>query len=464
MLELEISEVSKKIREGEISPLELVQATLERIESLNPRLNSFITIVEEQAIAEAKRATEAISVRRELGPLHGIPIGLKDLFHTKGIRTTSGSKAFRDFVPPTDATVVERLKRAGAIIVGKHNMHEFAMGGTNKGGFFGSAINPWDSSRITGGSSGGSAAAVAAQMCFAALGSDTGGSVRIPAALCGVVGLKPTYGRVSRNGVTPSSWSLDHVGPITRSVQDAAILLRVISGYDPADSTSSEAPIPDYEERILAKKSYVVGIPNEFYFESLDPDVEGVLSSALATLKGMGVKFKSVSIPFKDCVPTVVNILISEAYSFHRPWLRERGFDYGPNVQRSLLLGRTILAQDYLQSQRIRNWLAQTLSSIFRDGVDAIVTPSVAIPPPRLDEDEISIGGRSIPIFGELPRLLCLFNLTGFPALSIPCGFTSQGLPVSLQLASKPFAEEVVLQIGHRFQNETDWHKRFPRF
>ncbi|MFQ5826555.1 MAG: amidase, partial [Dehalococcoidia bacterium] len=371
---LTIGELSPLLKKRQVSPVELTQAVLERIEKLNERLNAYITVCPEEALGAAREAERAILAGNYLGPLHGIPIALKDLYNTKGIRTTSGSRIMADFVPAEDGTVVERLKRAGAIIPGKTNLHEFALGATSENPHYGPARNPWDTERITGGSSGGSAAAVAASLATGAMGSDAGGSIRIPACLCGIVGLKPTYGRVSRAGATPLSWSLDTMGPLARSVEDAALMLGAIAGHDPRDSSSSRAPVPDYTRNLReGVKGLRVGLPREYFFETLEDEVREAVGEAIRVLEGLGASPVEVSLPRAERGPQIAWLIISgEAASIHQEWLRTRADEYGEDVRLRLEMGLFLTATQYIRAQRARMVLK-------RDFLEALKTADVIL-------------------------------------------------------------------------------------
>lgn len=458
-----IAELGPLYKRKAISPVEVTRTVLDRIEAVDKDLNAYITVLRETALQAARRAERAIRAGRSLGPLHGVPISLKDLFATKGIRTTNGSKITANHVPDRDATVAARLAAAGAILIGKANMHEFAFGPTGINPHFGTARNPWDRGRVTGGSSSGSGAAVAAGLCHGSMGTDTGGSVRIPAALCGIVGLKPTYGRVSRAGVTTLSWSLDHPGPMTRTVRDAALMLQAIAGYDPADPASSSARVPNYTRGLAADlKGLRVGIPTDYFRDLVDPEVDAAVQAAAKLLQGLGAKLVEVSLPHFQYGPAIsVVILTAEATAYHQPLLRSRPDDYGADVRERLRLGHFLTATQYLNAQRARAHMLDDVRAAFRT-VHAILSPTSPIAAPRLDDLTIRWPTRQEDARVALPRLTRPWNLTGLPTISVPCGFTAGGLPIGLQIAGKPFDEATVLRVAHAYEQATEWHTRRP--
>jgi aspartyl-tRNA(Asn)/glutamyl-tRNA(Gln) amidotransferase subunit A len=458
-----IAEQSRLIHKKEVSPVEVVRSALQQIEKLNHRVNAFITLMPEEALAAARKAEKEIAGDRDRGPLHGIPVAVKDLFYTEGIRTTGGSKILKDFIPGENATVVKRLKEAGAVLVGKTNMHEFAFGPVNTNPHYGDVHNPWDLTRVTGGSSGGSGAVVAARMAGAALGSDTGGSIRIPAALCGVFGIKPTYGRVSRHGVLPLAWSLDHVGPLTQTAEDAALVLRAIAGWDPQDPSSSRNPIPDYRAEIAQNvHGLKMAVLREYMAFPMDPEVGDGFQKALEVLRETGIQIEEISLPeVKYAAGAAAAILYSEASAYHEKHYRTRAKDYGPDVLERLELGFLVAATDYVNGQRVRTLLMDRFCSVLKS-YDALICPTEQVTAPRLDRNLIRIGKRREARGTVLPRLTRLFNLIGLPAASVPCGFASNGMPYAFQIVGAPFAEGTVLQLAHAYQQATDWHKKLP--
>lgn len=455
---LSIAEASELIRHGKLSPVELTEACLERIGLLDAHLNAFITVAREEALSAAQQATNALAKGSHKGPLHGIPLAVKDLFATAGLRTTAGSRILADNTPTEDATAVARLKGAGAVILGKLNLHEFAFGATGVNPHYGAARNPWDGDRISGGSSSGSAVAVAAGECLGALGTDTGGSIRIPSSLCGIVGLKPTYGRVSRRGVVPLSWSLDHVGPMARTVEDAALILGAIAGHDPLDASSSDEPVPDFQRELTdgKLKGLRIGVPREFFFEDVDLEVQEAVRLAITGLSRLGAQLRDVSLPHIAEAPAAVNaIILPEALAYHRRWLAERPDDYGDDVRERLELGATYLAVHHVQAQRFRSLIIEEWRREVFDKIDLLVTPTTPIAAPAIDESDFQTTLNLVRFTGP-------FNLSGLPAVSLPCGFTKSGLPIGMQLVGRWFEEGMVLWAAHAYQQSTDWHKRQP--
>src|SRR5215510_6832879 len=400
------------IQRQEVSPVEATLAVVDRVEKFDRQLNSFITLLRDEAFTQARAAEQEIQAGRYRGPLHGIPIAVKDLYYTKGIQTTAGSKILSDFKPAYDATVITRLRDAGAILIGKLNMHEFARGATNTSSLVGACNNPWDTLRVPGGSSGGSAVAVAAGFCFGSLGSDTGGSIRIPAAFCGIVGLKPTYGRVSRYGVFPLSWSVDHVGPMTRTVADAALMLQVSAGHDRHDPTTRTAVVPDYSA-VLTKdiEGARLGIPQEFYFEQLDAEVRDSVRAAIQTLERAGAQVEEVSLPLSKYAAAAGRIIsLTESAEIHEKFLKTRFADYSPDVRAGFLVGQLVLGKHYLRAQRLRSLIRQEMAAALRR-VDALLTPTVPIPAPTIGQTTVDIGQEPIDTTWALSRLTRPANL-----------------------------------------------------
>lgn len=459
LAQLTATEQAALIRRRKASPMEVLEATLARIHSLNARLNSFITLMEDEARGAARRAEEALQDGSPLGPLHGVPVALKDNFETKGVRTTAGSRVLEDHVPDHDATVVRRLREAGAIIVGKTHLSEFACAPT----VFGDMRNPWNLERLAGVSSGGSAAAVAASLCPIATGHDTGGSIRIPASFSGVVGLKGTYGRVSRYGVLPFAWSFDTAGPLTRTVEDSALTLSVIAGHDPKDPTSSKVRVPNYVRALRGGiKGLRIGLPKEWFFDVVDAEVEQGVRDGVRAMEGLGASTRQVSVPMvTDCLEIGNSIHWAEAAAYHEEDMQRCPEKYGPFLLLRLHAGRLISAPDYVKAQRLRRVLrGQFLEALAE--VDVIVTPTTPIVAPLLNQTSYAINGKPVPVMNALAAFTLPFNETGLPALSVPCGFTREGLPIGMQIIGKPFDEPTVLRVGHTFQRHTDWHKRRP--
>ncbi len=458
-----IQELAPQIEAGKISPVELTQRCLDQIRKHQSALNAFLTVMEEAALAQARQAEREIRTGHYRGPLHGIPYAAKDLFCTKGVATTAGSKILKDYVPDYDATVIERLREAGAVLVGKAGLHEFAYGITSNNPHFGAIRNPWDRTRIPGGSSGGSTAALAADQCVFSLGSDTGGSVRIPASFCGVVGLKPTFGRISRYGVLPLGHTLDHVGHFANSVADAATLLFALAGPDPLDDSSvSEAP-PKVELPAEPKlDGQRVGVPTRYYFDRVEPDVEKAVRGAIGKLRGLGAEIVDVDIPdIEDFTVLSRLILLPEATALHRRHLATRRADIGPDVLALLDQGQFVLAADYLDAQRRRRQLVQALNKVF-DRVDVIVTPTTPVTAPQIGDATVEVGGVQEDARLASTRFVRALNMAGVPALSVPCGLDSKGLPIGLQIFGRAFDEESVLQVGHAYEAASGWNRRRP--
>jgi aspartyl-tRNA(Asn)/glutamyl-tRNA(Gln) amidotransferase subunit A len=458
LLELPLTEAGERLRRKAVTSTQLTRACLERIQRLNPALNVFITVTAEAALAAARQADGEIARGRWRGPLHGVPLALKDLIDTAGVPTTAASALFKDRVPREDAEVVRRLKAAGAVILGKLNLHEFAYGGSGIVSHYGPVQNPWKPAYITGGSSSGSAAAVAAGLCFGALGTDTAGSIRLPAACCGIVGLKPTYGLVSARGVIPLAGSLDHVGPMTRTVADAAVILQAIAGYDPQDIGSRELPACDYAAETGGDtESLRLGVPRAFFFEEIDAEIESCVEDAIKLLGKLAASTKDVNIPVEND-PTVAT---AEAYAYHEPHLKEHADLYQPETLRRIRKGAEISAATYIQKRRELEQLRRGAGSLFRD-VDALVTPTSPVLPPtiaELEADAANLRRRELVML----RNTRPFNLLGLPAISVPCGFTKEGLPVGLQIIGPPAGEAVVLRLAAAYERVTEWHKRRPK-
>jgi len=443
-----IREAAESLRRRRFSALELTTATLGRIERFNPTLRAFIAVTGEQALQQARQADAELAAGKDRGPLHGIPIAVKDVFYTSGVRTTGGSPIYRDFVPDWDAFAVARLNAAGAVMLGKLNMHELAYGITSANPHFGAVRNPWNPKHSPGGSSGGSGAAVAAGMAYAALGTDTGGSIRIPASFCGTVGLKPTYGRVSRRGVMPLSWSLDHVGPLASSVRDAALLMNAIAGHDPADPTSARHPVVDYvPDEDCRVRGLRIGFPENFFFERLDADVELCVRGAIARLESLGAEIKPVKVPDMAALNATARIvLLCEASAMLEPHLAKRE-QFGADVLALLDQGRLLPATDYINAQRLRQRMQGEFAQIWQ-GVDCLIAPTTPNTAPKVGENTVKLGGREEDVRLATTRLVRSLNLLGLPALSLPCGLSGSGLPVGLQIIGPAFEEALILRVG----------------
>ena len=449
----------------QVSPVEVVRTYLERISGLDPTVRAFITVSADAALEAARAAESVLMAGHPVGPLHGVPWAPKDLYSTKGLRTTGGSKILGEWVPSEDSTVVARLTRAGAIVLGKLNMHEFAYGPEGINAHYGDTRNPWsaDAHRIAGGSSSGSGAAVAAALAPGSLGSDTGGSIRIPASLCGITGLKPTYGRVSRAGVLPLAWSMDHVGPMTRSARDCALMLSAIAGYDPADPTTSVLPVPDYGAALTGDvKGLRVGLLRAHFTDPAAPEVRAAVEGVAKQLEQGGALVDDVNLTQVIHVATAsAAIVASEALAYHAPWMRSRAQDYQPDVRERLRLGAFVNGAHYVRAQQIRALVAREIDEALarRDVLLAPATPLVA---PVLGERETALGDGPSDVRAALLRCTRPFNFSGHPACAAPCGFTAAGLPIGAQIVGRPFDEATVLRVVDAYQRITDWHTRRP--
>jgi len=462
LTKLTLSEASELVRSKKISPVELTQACLSRIEQINPKLNAFVTVTADSALAQARQAEVDIQRGRWMGPLHGVPIALKDLLDTAGVRTTAASGLFKDRIPTQDAEVVRRLKAAGAVLLGMLNLHEFAYGGSSVISYFGPVHNPWDSAYSPGGSSGGSAAAVAAELCYGAIGSDTGGSIRMPAAYCGIVGLKPTYGRVSTRGVIPLAWSLDHVGPMTRTAMDAALMLQVIAGYDPEDTSSTDLPVQDYAGTLAAKTSSLrIGIPRAHFFEGLHPDIQAAIDTALSVLGKLTSVQHEIEIALaKDMALTALLIQKAEAYAYHREFITRTPGLYQAETLKRIRAGAEISTGDYISARRQLDHFRRSVPKVF-EAVDLLVTPTTPLPPFTISElltDLDNLRAKEVLTSPDTRP----FNLLGVPTISVPCGFTGKGLPIGMQITGPPGGEATVLRLAHAYERATDWHNRRP--
>lgn len=445
--ELTLTEAAQKIGSKELSPVELTESVLGRIEAVDGKVGAFATVTAERAIADAKRVADDIAAGNYLGPLHGVTVGVKDLVDTAGIPTTSSSKTRQDNIPAADAAVVERLSGAGAVLVGKTHTHEFAYGVLTP-----TTRNPWNLEHIPGGSSGGSAAAIASQMCHGAIGTDTGGSIRIPSSLCGAVGLKPTFGRVSRRGIASLSWALDHAGPIARTVHDVALMMNVLAGYDRTDPGTVREPVPDFTAGIDGGvEGMVFGLPTNYYFDNVDPEVDTAVRAAIDVLAGLGAEIREVELPLADTyMPVEFGILVPEASSYHQRLLREKADLYTDDVRVFLDAGELMLATDYIRSLRVRTLIQEGWRDMF-DGLDAVVAPTVPGTAARVGQETFNWSTEET-VINAYVRTSAPGNLTGLPGLSVPCGFSAEGLPIGLQILGKPFAEQTVLRIGAAYE------------
>jgi aspartyl-tRNA(Asn)/glutamyl-tRNA(Gln) amidotransferase subunit A len=474
---LTIKHLSKLIASREISSLELVEASIGKIEKLNPKLNAFISIFDQYARRQAERADSLIKQGKYLGPLHGIPISLKDLIYIKGVRSTSGSKILADFVPDYDSTITRNLRKAGAVIIGTNNLHEFASGITGINPHYGPSRNPWDVARMSGGSSGGSAVAVSSGMSLASIGTDTSGSIRVPSSLCGIFGLKPTYGRVSKFGVMPLAPSIDHVGPLARSAWDIAAVLKVLAGYDRHDAYSAKVPVPDYLREISSldkinnnnnnsnkdsSNKFKVGIPKQFFFDIIEPKVMKIFREFVDRLHDCGITTANVDVAATDKIfETWRPIRLSESAAIHNEWMISRRQDYGEDVIRMLEKGLEITAVNYINA--LHKW-RQAIKDAFLKAMseyDALLVPTTIIPAPFLDEKEVNIEGRTTEVYFSLSGLTTVFNITYLPSLNIPAGLVDSKLPVGVQLVGRPFDEARILQIAYSYEQHYSLCEQF---
>jgi aspartyl-tRNA(Asn)/glutamyl-tRNA(Gln) amidotransferase subunit A len=458
---LTITGIAPLIRKGKISPVELVAWMLERAERFQPVLNAFITITAEQALARAKAAEKEILRGKYLGPLHGIPVSLKDLIYTKGVSTTAGSKILRSFVPDFNASVVDRLDAAGAVMLGKTNLHEFAYGATGVNMHYGPSCNPWNPGRMTGGSSGGSAVSVSAALSLGSIGSDTGGSIRIPAAACGCVGFKPTRGLIPLDGVIPLSPSLDHLGPIARSVEDVALLLEAIADPDSQFRRRMGRQLgKSLREGIRGLR---IGIPKQYFFDKVQADVRRNVQAAIQVFEELGARINEVELEgMRETSDLSHTISLAEALAYHYKWVNQRPADYDPAIRSRLEEGKSLSAVEYLQALERRKAYTRNFEAVFQT-IDILLTPTIPIAAPRLTETEVSVGARAREdVRITLLRLTRPANLTGQPAISLPCGFSQDGLPIGLQLIGRHWEEDVVLRSAHAYESATLWHKHFP--
>ena len=449
-----IRELGGLFRRRELGPVDYATDQLRRIETLDKSLNAYVTVTAERALADA-RAAEAALKRGDAGPLTGIPIAYKDLYATKGIRTTAGSAVLGDWVPAEDCTCVARLQQAGMVMLGKLITHEFAFGIQFPGHRFPPARNPWNVDHIPGGSSSGSGAALAAGMTVGSLGSDTGGSIRGPAAFCGIAGLKPTYGRVSRAGVVTLSWTLDHTGPMARSAEDCAFMLQALAGHDPADPASAREPVADYLADLEGGvKGLRVGVVRDYFFDQVEPETVAAFERAAGELGRLGAAVRDVTIPSIHATPSFMVIMLTEAFAYHERDLRTRPELYGDVLREKLMAGGLFRADEYIQAQRLRSQIREDTERALQS-VDVLITPTALGPAPSfkvvLDPD-----------FPFAKSNMGPFNVTGLPTLALPTGFSSTGLPLSFQISGRPFDEATVLRAGHAYQRATDWHRRRP--
>ena len=456
--ELTLSRAAEGMKTGEFSPVELTEFFLQRISNLNPTINAFITITQQQALKDAKEAEDLLKRGRYLGPLHGIPIALKDLYETIGVKTTGGSKIQANHIPTADAFVVRRLREQGAVIVGKANLHEWAVGVTNINPHYGTTHNPWNKDRVPGGSSGGCAAALVSRMCLGALGTDTGGSVRIPAAACGVVGLKPTRGLISLTGVMQFSWSLDHAGPMALRVEDCALLLDAITGYDPADPESIPRPTAENYHQSIHRpiEGLRVAVPKNYFFDAIDDTIANAVQDAVKVLERLGAHVSEVSYPDVEEDARVSGVIrVTEGATVHQRDLIERRGEIGADVLERLGQGMRTSPMDYVLAKRTQATKTRVRAGFFEE-YDLLATPTIPIEPPPIS------GIDPIQAASELTRFTSPFNLTGLPAISLPCGFSPHALPIGLQLVAGNWKESVLLSAANAYEEATDWKNRKP--
>ena len=461
---LTLAEASRLVERRELSPVELTEAALNQIEAVGERINAYISVYADQAKAVAEAAETMIQAGHWLGPLHGIPLALKDNIALKDQTTTAGSKVLANWVPERDATAARRLRGSGAIFLGKTNMHEFAWGGTSDNPHYGAVRNAWNQEHFPAGSSGGSGAAVAARTCFGALGTDTGGSVRLPSAVNGIVGLRPTIGRVSNAGVIPLAWSMDTVGPMTRTVEDCAILFNAIAGHDPADNGSATRPVEDYTADLgHGVEGLRIGVVPGYFFHHLQPPVHDAVKGALRTLEGLGATVVDVEIEnIHGNISAQLTIESAEPSAYHQRWLRERPQDYGEDVRTLLQMGEMLLATHYIQAQRYRTLLKDEFLRAFKR-VDVFICPTLPFTATEIGTMRVVIkNGEEEDMLSAIMQFTGVPSLTGLPSLNVPCGFDPDGLPVGMQIIGRPFAEAELFRVGAAYQQATDFHKKHP--
>lgn len=446
-----LTELSRALQTRVLSPVEVTEALLGRIEG--DETNAFITVLAERAMEDAARAGAEIGAGEYRGPLHGVPVAIKDIVHTKGVRTTMASAFFEDHVPEEDAAVARRLGEAGTVLLGKTNTHEFAYGPTGDRSFFGPTRNPHDPRRISGGSSGGSGAAVATGLCYGAIGSDTGGSIRIPAALCGIVGMKPTFGRVGKSGVFPLAWTLDHVGPLTRTVEDNALLLSVLAGYESEDPYSVDRPEEDFAGGLRSGiRGTRIGVPRDFYFDHVDDEVGSRVREAVEVFRSLGAEVREVGVPnVWETLHAQRLALAAEAYAVHEERLKTEPEKFDDHGLERLLKGEELRAYRYASAQQRKLRSRREFEEVLGE-VDVILTPSVPIPATELEQRQVTINGHEEAVYSALTRFMGPTNMNGLPSLSVPCGTTASGLPVGLQLIGRPFDEATLYRFGHAYE------------
>ena len=456
LLDLTISELAPRIASREVSPVEVTEAALARADRLQPKLNSFITLLHERALSRARELESELASGKYRGPLHGIPIGIKDNIATRGIRTTVGSLVLSENVPEDDARVVTLCEEAGAIVLGKENLEEFAAGVTSNNPHYGAVHNPWGLDHIPGGSSGGGGANVAAGVTFASLGTDLGGSVRLPGTFCGVVGLKQTFGRVSQRGLLVTSFNGDHIGPMTRSVSDSALVLQAIAGYDPLDPSTVPVPVPDYLEKLGRDLSGLkAGVPSNYFFDLIDPEVESSVRNAIFALQELGVEVREVKLPNMEYVGALRAASLADGVVTHEPYLTSDREKYGPDVVNRTIAGQFVLGRDYSKALKVQRLIKEEYARVLQD-VDFLVTPTAPVAAPRIDATHITIQGETHrvrgPGSGVISRNTSPMNGNGLPAITVPCGFSGIRLPIGIQFIGRPFDEGLLFQVAAGYE------------
>lgn len=462
LADLTIVDASRALRSGAVSSRELTEAYLARIDALNPRINAYVTVTADRARADADRADAERARGIDLGALHGIPVAHKDLYETAGIRTTGGGKIHAEHVPARDSAVVDKLRAAGTVLLGKLNTHEYAYGGTTNNPHYGATRNPWNLDHIPGGSSGGSGAAIAAGLAAAATGTDTGGSIRLPASFCGVVGLKPNYGRVSKAGVLPLSFRFDHAGPLTRTVQDAALMLNAMAGYDPADPASIPMPSEDFTRKLhLGVRGLRIGVLRDYFFDKLQDGIGDAVANAIAEFSRLGAQVKDACVPGAGAaLGGLFGYVLAEAQGIHAEALKFRPQDFGDDVRALLQVAAPDAAAMMSGLRAADAWTVGCRLAL--QDYDVLLAPTAAIMAPLIGDEVVHLGGVEETVMGAMIRNTAPFNGTHLPALSVPCGFNAAGLPIGLQIIGRPFDEATVVQVGHAYEQATEWHSRKP--
>jgi aspartyl-tRNA(Asn)/glutamyl-tRNA(Gln) amidotransferase subunit A len=465
IVEMSLTEVADAIQRKKVSSVEATQACIDQIEAWQPQVNAFISFDPKDALEQAKAADDDLAGGSVRGPLHGVPLAHKDLFYRDGKRTTCASKILGDLTPDYDATVLRRLADSGALHLGGLNMSELAMGAAGRNEHFGHCRNPWNPDHITGGSSSGSGASVASRMVFGALGTDTGGSIRIPATMCGIVGIKATFGRVSRHGVMPLSHSLDNAGPMARTVEDCARLMGIVAGADPEDPSTADEPVPDYVGQLAnaSVKGLRIGVPTSYFYDDVAPSVHAALDASLDSYRAQGAEIVAVDVPDMEVYRDLCNVVLKvEAANIHADWLRTRGNEYSNEVRARIEGGLYIPGVRYLQAQRLRGEYVRAFCNQVFDVCDVLHTPGLPIEVPTLADTDAAVGENALMINEKLAWCMRAMNYLGLPGLAVPCGFSANGLPVSQQLIGPPFSEDLLFEVGHAYQRETYWHTKVP--